>query len=220
MPGAQSTFSFPSLADISNLLTGLSAPERLPTPSDIQNIALDTGVPTPILQSLINVESAGNAFAIGSSGEIGLTQLTPSTAAALGVDPYDPFQNVLGGASYLAQLFSKYGDWADALAAYNAGSPSSPAGQAYAQKVITGAYPVNTTNSLPANLFPTTTAAGATGTALGGASPVPGSTTTPASGGTPTASPTGTAGGFWFNAAVAVAILGLVAFGAYTLIKG
>ena len=53
-------------------------------------------------------------------------QLMPGTADAVGVNPYDPLGNIIGGASYLrTQLdnFSGYGDYAvtDAIAAYNAG---------------------------------------------------------------------------------------------------
>jgi transglycosylase-like protein with SLT domain len=47
-----------------------------------------------------------------------------SAAAALDVgggDRFDPQQNRLLGRAYLAQMFRRYGNWADALAAYNWG---------------------------------------------------------------------------------------------------
>lgn len=61
-----------------------------------------------------------------SAGAVGLMQLMPSTAAAVGVDPYDPLGNVIGGTSYLRNMlddFSGYGEYAvtNAVAAYNAG---------------------------------------------------------------------------------------------------
>lgn len=54
-------------------------------------------------------------------GAMGVSQLTPDTAKQLGVDPTDEAQNRAGGKMYLGQLFDKYGNWDDTLAAYNAG---------------------------------------------------------------------------------------------------
>lgn len=63
----------------------------------------------------------------------------PGTAAELGVDPNDPAQNIVGGAAYLSRLFGQFGNWNDALAAYNAGPGNIQAGQTYAAKVLAGA---------------------------------------------------------------------------------
>lgn len=65
-------------------------------------------------------------YTTSSAGAIGLMQLMPDTASAIGVNPFDPLDNVLGGASYLRTClddFAGYGDYAvtDAVAAYNAG---------------------------------------------------------------------------------------------------
>jgi len=53
-------------------------------------------------------------------------QLMPGTAEGIGVNPYDPLENVIGGAAYLRRCldtFAGNGDYAvtDAVAAYNAG---------------------------------------------------------------------------------------------------
>ena len=54
---------------------------------------------------------------------MGLMQLMPRTAASMGVsDPFDPRQNIFGGARYLRLLANKFnGDLVLTIAAYNAG---------------------------------------------------------------------------------------------------
>lgn len=80
-------------------------------------------VPPEIIKRVIQVESAWDPKAESPKGAMGLMQLMPGTARDLGVaDPWDPEQNVMGGAKYLAQMRDRYqGDWKKALAAYNAG---------------------------------------------------------------------------------------------------
>ena len=79
------------------------------------------GVPEDLFLRLVHQESGFNSAARSNKGAIGLAQLMPATAAKLGVDPHDPFQNLEGGARYLAQQYKKFGSWRLALAAYNAG---------------------------------------------------------------------------------------------------
>lgn len=66
-------------------------------------------------------ESSGNPNARSSSGAIGLFQLLPLTAAGLSVNPNDPTQNIQGGLTYLQQLYNQFGNWNQALEAYNEG---------------------------------------------------------------------------------------------------
>ena len=84
------------------------------------------GIPVETFLSLLGAESSWNPNALSPKGAIGLGQLMPATAKELGVDPYDPEQNIYGSAKYLAQQFKRFGDPALAVAAYNAG-PSAVA---------------------------------------------------------------------------------------------
>jgi hypothetical protein len=76
-----------------------------------------------LLRALVHAESAFKAKALSKQGAQGLTQLMPATAKQLGVrNAFDPFQNINGGARYLARMLRKFdGDTRLATAAYNAG---------------------------------------------------------------------------------------------------
>ncbi|MFG5382411.1 lytic transglycosylase domain-containing protein [Yoonia sp. R2-816] len=79
------------------------------------------GVPEDLFLRLVQQESGWNPNARSHKGALGLAQLMPQTARALGVDPSDAAQNLDGGARYLRQQYDKFGNWRLALAAYNAG---------------------------------------------------------------------------------------------------
>lgn len=91
--------------------------------SDIINQkAAQYGVSPDMVMAVMNRESGGRADAVSPAGAVGLMQLMPGTAKDLGVDPYDPVQNIEGGTKYLAQQMKRYNnDPRLALAAYNAG---------------------------------------------------------------------------------------------------
>lgn len=80
-------------------------------------------LPESFLRAVIRVESNFYADAISHKGAMGLMQLMPETAASMGVlDPFDPRQNVLGGARFLRVLANRFrGDLVLTVAAYNAG---------------------------------------------------------------------------------------------------
>jgi hypothetical protein len=76
-----------------------------------------------LISAVIQQESGGNPKAVSKAGAMGLMQLMPATAKAYGVsDPFDPEQNLRGGASALLAELERFGSLELALAAYNAGA--------------------------------------------------------------------------------------------------
>lgn len=77
-----------------------------------------------LVKAVIRAESAYDHKAVSNRGAVGLMQLMPNTARALGVDDaFNPERNIDGGVKYLRQLMDQFdGDVRLALAAYNAGS--------------------------------------------------------------------------------------------------
>lgn len=88
----------------------------------IASVAQSQGIDSSLLKAIVSAESNFNPKAVSSKGAMGLMQLMPGTAQSLGVaNPFDPEENLNGGAKYFNQLFSQFGDLSLALAAYNAG---------------------------------------------------------------------------------------------------
>jgi hypothetical protein len=89
----------------------------------IDAVARREGFTPDLLRAVIDRESGFRPCAVSAKGALGLMQLMPETAAELGVaDPFDPQENIAGGARFLSQLLEKYkGDITLALGAYNAG---------------------------------------------------------------------------------------------------
>jgi cell wall-associated NlpC family hydrolase len=102
-----------------------SAPASTNTQYDslIQQAARDQGVDPALLKGLVQAESGFDPSSVSSVGAQGLTQLMPDTARGLGVtNPFDPLQNLEGGARFLAGALKRFGGNEQlALAAYNAG---------------------------------------------------------------------------------------------------
>ncbi len=112
-------------------------------PAQIAETARRYGVPPELALAVARKESGLNQAARGAAGEVGIFQLMPTTAAALGVNAYDPAENIEGGVRYLRQMLDRYGwDPLLALAAYNGGPGNVDRGTvseqawAYAQEVL------------------------------------------------------------------------------------
>lgn len=123
----------------------------LPSGANIQDligpIAARYNLSPELLRGVVAAESGFDPRAVSPAGAMGLMQLMPVTARALGVnDPFDPAANLDGGARYLRQLLDRFqGDTRLALAAYNAGPgaveryhgvPPYKETRAYVQRVL------------------------------------------------------------------------------------
>lgn len=96
-------------------------PPRIST--EINSIAREfPNIPPSALAHLIAQESNFDPTAVSKAGATGLAQLMKPTAGELGVtDRTDIRQSLRGGAEYLSQQYDRFGNWEQALAAYNAG---------------------------------------------------------------------------------------------------
>jgi soluble lytic murein transglycosylase-like protein len=109
--------------------------------------SLRYGVAAELLKAVCLAESAMNPSAKSYKGAMGLMQLMPGTALGLGVsDPWDPDQNIDGGARYIRQMLDEFHDnTRHAVAAYHAGPanvekyggiPPFEATQIYVERVM------------------------------------------------------------------------------------
>lgn len=95
-----------------------------PYEADAIKAAKQVGLDPKLMLHALYKESGGlkdPATAKSKAGAYGPMQLMAATAKELGVDRTDPYQNILGGATYLKKQLDAFKDPQLALAAYNAG---------------------------------------------------------------------------------------------------
>jgi hypothetical protein len=92
----------------------------------VPEAARRSGLSEDVVMRVMHAESGGKSRIVSVKGAMGCMQIMPATWAYLtarynlGADPFDARMNMIGGATYLAELAARYG-WPGALAAYNAG---------------------------------------------------------------------------------------------------
>jgi soluble lytic murein transglycosylase len=86
-------------------------------------IARKHGISPNMFAALIKAESHFNPKTVSTKGAKGLCQIIPDNYKMLNItDPFDPIQNMEGGAKFFKMMFNRFnGNYKYALAAYNAG---------------------------------------------------------------------------------------------------
>ena len=132
----------------------LSDGQAIQMANAIIGFSIQYGVDARLIMAMILVESGFNPSATSRAGAMGLGQLMPGTARGMGVNAYDPMQNLYATTRIVRGHLERYGKKTGgdsfqslvlALAAYNAGSgnvrkhggvPPFAETQRYIQKVV------------------------------------------------------------------------------------
>ena len=140
----EKNFSAPILITIVSLLivaifligiiVGVNIREKLEEKRDIaayiQNASREFDVPYDVIYAIIETESDFDPDAVSSTGARGLMQINKITLQDINEnlktdysmnDLFDPEINIKLGASYLARLYKRFGNFETVYAAYNAG---------------------------------------------------------------------------------------------------
>lgn len=89
--------------------------------------AIAVGIDPNLFERQINDESGFNPDVVSPAGAIGIAQFMPDTASGMGVNPHDPVSALWGAARLMASYVHRFGSYAIAAAAYNAGSNATQA---------------------------------------------------------------------------------------------
>jgi len=98
-------------------------PQDLPFRESIAESARSANLHPWLVAAVIQTESAFDPLAVSRVGAAGLMQLMPAAAADHNVkDPFNPDENLRGGAEHLRGMVDRFESLPLALAAYNAGA--------------------------------------------------------------------------------------------------
>lgn len=124
----------------------------------VEQIATEYGLEPSFLGAVFWTESNYQPQVVSPDGAIGMGQLMPATASWLGVDPWDPVQNMQGSAKYFRNLIDRFdGSIELATASYfagpgavkNAGGIPTDRAQTYVNTVLGRRDYLNGTRATP-----------------------------------------------------------------------
>ena len=128
IPGTHVSLKLPAIKELEGVVSTISEDYRAVPAAIAYNDAIAEAadlyeLDPNLIRAVIHAESAFNPFAVSRAGAQGLMQLMPDVAEELDVlDPFDPRQNIFGGARYLRALLDRNkGNIDRAVASYNAG---------------------------------------------------------------------------------------------------
>lgn len=140
--GIATAIEFPGINDKTEIKEPVTVAE-LENKDHIEQMSRKYGLNSRIVKALIEEESGWVASAEGDNGNsIGLMQIQErwhkERMKRLGVtNLYDSEQNITVGCDILSELLNKYGNYRDALSAYNSGNIKD--GRAYADRILNAA---------------------------------------------------------------------------------
>ncbi len=130
----------------------------------LEPILREEGIP-PQMAAVVLVESGGQTTALSPKGARGLWQIMPDTARRYGLvvtdrvdERLDPYKSTRAAARYLHDLYTQFGNWPLALAAYNAGEDAveraidRTSSRDFNSITRAGVLPLETRNYVPAVL--------------------------------------------------------------------
>lgn len=142
----------------------------------LEPILREEGIPAE-LAAVVLIESGGRTTALSPKGARGLWQFMPDTGRRYGLvvsdavdERLDPYKSTHAAARYLRDLYSQFGTWSLALAAYNSGEDTvqraidRASSRDFPAIAHSGALPAETQSYVPAvlNAMGATDFAGAT----------------------------------------------------------